>query len=194
MPRHLRRKKCQPHQQYLTDQPVQCTRSCMTRSYGSNDTYHIVFIDLFKYWRYSANTWTADMTPFSFQLKTLRSSRNMRQNVLAAKLGIDAGSLCSLENGRRPPPRSDAFYTKLGAVLNLSDDESKELRNLAELTRKFGSALSGTSPYQLRVALEFSQRLPELRPSELRAIEAILDMGRDKDSVSLALACASDTR
>lgn len=133
------------------------------------------------------------MTPFSFQLKMLRSSRDMRQNALAEKLGIDAGSLCSLENGRRPPPRGVAFYTKLGTVLNLSDDESKELRNLAELTRKFGSALSGTSPYQLKVALEFSQRLPELRPSELRAIEAILEMGRDKDSVSPALACESDT-
>jgi transcriptional regulator with XRE-family HTH domain len=118
----------------------------------------------------------------------------MRQNTLAAKLGIDAGSLCSLENGRRPPPRSNAFYAKLGAVLELTDDESKELRNLAELTRKFGSALSGTSPYQLRVALEFSRRLSGLRPPELRAIQAILEMGEDKNPVSPALTGASDTR
>lgn len=122
------------------------------------------------------------MTPFSMQLQTLRRSRGLRQKVLAAKIGIDPGTLCSFENGRRPPPRSDAFYIKIAGVLELSDDESKELRRIAAATRKLGPAISGTSPYQIKVALEFSQRLPELRPPELRAIEAILAMVKEKNS------------
>jgi len=123
------------------------------------------------------------MTPFSIRMRNLRNSRGEKQKALAAKLGIDPANLCAIENGHRPPPRNADFYEKLRIALDLSGDELQDLLALAEATRKLGSAVSGASPDQIKVALRFSERLPDLRPSELRAIQAILDL-REESSTS----------
>lgn len=123
------------------------------------------------------------MTPFSIKLRHLRVARGQRQKVTAILLGVDPSNFCAIENGHRPPPRNANFFKKLKTALDLSDDELQDLLVLAEATRQLGPAVSGASPDQIKVALRFSERLPDLRPSELRAIQAILDL-REESSTS----------
>lgn len=119
------------------------------------------------------------MSPFSVQLQALRRSRGLRQKALADLLGIDAANLSAIENGHRPPPRKSEFLEKLRVCLELSEEEFTDLKLRAEATQLLGPVVSGASPDQISIALEFLRGLKCLRPPQLRAIRAVLEMHQD---------------
>lgn len=119
------------------------------------------------------------MTPFSVQLQNLRRSRGLRQKTLAGRLGMDQANLSALENAHRPPPRGADFYERLRSALELSDEEYSDLKRRAEATLCLGKVVSGATPTQIRVALQFYRCLQALGPAQLRAIEAILAVRND---------------
>lgn len=116
------------------------------------------------------------MSPFSIQLQNLRRSRGLRQKALADLLCIDPANLCAIENAHRPPPRRGAFLEKLRDCLELSEEEFHDLKARAEVTQLLGPAVSGASPEQIRIALQFYETLTSLHPPQLRAIQAVLEM------------------
>lgn len=119
------------------------------------------------------------MSPFSVQLQHLRRSRGLRQKALADLLGVDAANLSAIENGQRPPPRKNEFLEKVRVCLELSEDEFVDLKLRAEATQLLGPVVSGASPDQIDIALKFLRDLTCLRPPQLRAIGAILEMNQD---------------
>lgn len=119
------------------------------------------------------------MSPFSVQLQHLRRSRGLRQKALADLLGVDAANLSAIENGHRPPPRKSEFLEKVRVCLELSEEEFTDLKLRAEATQLLGPVVSGASPDQIDLALEFLRGLKGLRPPQLRVIRAALDMRDD---------------
>lgn len=119
------------------------------------------------------------MSPFSAQLQYLRRSRGLRQKALADLLSIDAANLSAIEGGHRPPPRDKRFMEKLRVCLELSDDEFADLKLREEATKLLGPLVSGTSPDQMSLALDFLRCLTSLRPPQLRVIKAVLEMNDD---------------
>lgn len=119
------------------------------------------------------------MSPFSVQLQHLRRSRGLRQKTLADLLGVDAANLSAIENGHRPPPRKSEFLEKLRVCLELSEEEFTDLELRAKATQMLGPVVSGASPDQINIALEFLRGLKGLRPPQLRVIRAALEMHDD---------------
>jgi HTH-type transcriptional regulator, competence development regulator len=118
------------------------------------------------------------MTPFSLKLRSLRESRGALQKSLAERLGIGASYLSALEQGRKVPPKNIAFFDRLQKSLDLTDQEIHDLRESASATELLGPFANGASPMQLEMLLNLANRLKQLQPSHVRAINAILDMVR----------------
>lgn len=123
------------------------------------------------------------MSPFSVQLQALRRSRGLRQKTLADLVGIDAANLSAIENGHRPPPRKGEFIQKLRICLELSEEEFTDLKLRAEATQMLGHVVSGATPDQINIALEFLRGLKGLRPPQLRVIRAALEMQDETISI-----------
>jgi hypothetical protein len=98
------------------------------------------------------------------------------QKTLAIELGVSTTYLSALEKARKPPPRNKVFFEKLRIYLDLSEDETKELIQLASATVALGPLAVGASPLQLDLAVNFAERLIWLQPKQIRAIQAILEM------------------
>jgi transcriptional regulator with XRE-family HTH domain len=116
------------------------------------------------------------MNPFSIKLKALRESRRVMQKTLAIELGVASTYLSALEQGKKSPPQNDYFFEKIQIHLDLSSEETEELKRLAIATQALGPLATSASLLQLEVAVSFAQCLVLLQPKQIRAIQAILDM------------------
>lgn len=116
------------------------------------------------------------MNPFSIKLKALRESRRVMQKTLAIELGVGSTYLSALEKGRKSPPQNNSFFEKLQIHLDLSEEETEELKRLAIATEALGPLATSASLLQLEVAVNFAECLVLLQPKQIRAIQAILDM------------------
>ena len=72
---------------------------------------------------------------FHEYLENLRISKELGMRELAHKIGMDVGNYSRLERGITSPPNKDEFYNKVSDNLNLGEDESLKLRELAELSK-----------------------------------------------------------
>lgn len=124
------------------------------------------------------------MNPFSVKLKALRESRGLLQKTFAIELGVSPTYLSALERGRKAPPQNEEFFKKLKNCLGLSDQETSELREVANAIEVLGTLVVGASPFQVAVAVTFASRLISLHPNQLRAIQAILDMTEYRTALS----------
>jgi transcriptional regulator with XRE-family HTH domain len=113
---------------------------------------------------------------FGYTLSSLRHQKGKRQKTLAYGLGMDPSQLSRIENGRKRPPRSDAFVEKLALLLELSDSEKCLLSSCARADRQLGEFAVGASSEQIRLAMLFAGKLKELTPKQITAIGAILDI------------------
>lgn len=111
---------------------------------------------------------------FGHTLSSLRHQKGKRQKALAYGLGVDPSHLSRIENGRKLPPRSDAFLEKLSLLLELSASEKTLLRNCARADRQLGEFAVGASVDQVKLAMLFADNLKNLTPSQVTAISAIL--------------------
>lgn len=119
------------------------------------------------------------MTPFSSDLRHLRTSRGKLLKEVATDVGVHITHLSALETGRRPPPKDPAFYARLCTCLDLSDDEYDLLRERARLTPLFAHLSGNTSQQQAEFISWMIDLTPNLQPWQMRAIKAILDVGRN---------------
>lgn len=118
------------------------------------------------------------MTPFASDLRHLRTSRGKLLKEVASDVGVHITHLSALETGRRPPPKDPAFYTRLRACLDLSDDECDLLEERARLSPLFAHLPGKTSQQQAEFLARMINLAPDLQPWQMRAITAILDVGR----------------
>lgn len=124
------------------------------------------------------------MTPFSVKLRALRESHGLLQKTLAIELGVGTTYLSALEQGRKSPPRNDIFFEKLKNCIDLSDQQVDDLRKLAEATDVLGTLVEGASSFQVEVALNFASQLKSTQPDELRIIQAVLDMSKQRSKLA----------
>ena len=112
---------------------------------------------------------------FGHTLSNLRQMKDKRQKWLAYSLGMDPSQLSSIENGRKPPPRSDSFIEMVCQILDLSNSEKTLLINCAHADRQLGEFTEGATIDQIKLAMLFTNKLKNLTPAQLTAINAILD-------------------
>lgn len=119
------------------------------------------------------------MSPFSEYLRRLRQARQKRLKTLAYELNVTSPYLSGLESGKKLPPRNDEFFLNIKLALGLSQEEISTLRSLAIASAKLGPLVQGASSLQAALAMHFADHLVNLRPSQIRAIEAILEMTKE---------------
>ena len=77
-----------------------------------------------------------DVKLFGAFIKKRRINSKIRIVDMADELGISLSYYSDIENGRRLPPNNPdtqkTFFSKLIAVLNLSDDEVEEMYNAVD--------------------------------------------------------------
>ena len=76
-----------------------------------------------------------DRQAFGAFLKSKRNERVITLRVMAEKIGIGYGYYSDLESGRRTP-KDLAFLEKIVTALNLSDEDSRMLYDLAGKARE----------------------------------------------------------
>lgn len=110
-------------------------------------------------------------------LRRQRQSRGILLKTLAHELGVDQSYLSAVERGRKGPPASPAFLESIRRLLDLSAEEYGELSAAAETTRRLGKfGRMARAPLTAELAVDFARRMNSLRPAQLRAIRAILEM------------------
>jgi transcriptional regulator with XRE-family HTH domain len=113
---------------------------------------------------------------FGNQLKQLRESRGLYQKTAASWVSVDPSYWSMLERGRRPPPNNEEFYQKVRIAMDLSDTELSLLTRAGQQVRALGKGASAPSPLAAEICTELHQRIKSLKPSQLRAIRAILQL------------------
>lgn len=116
------------------------------------------------------------MNIFGYQLKQLRESRGLYQKAAAARVSVDPSYWSAIERGRRPPPNSEEFYQKVRIAMDLSDTELSQLTHAGQQVRALGKGASAPSLLAAEICTELHQRIQSLKPSQLRAIRAILQL------------------
>ena len=117
------------------------------------------------------------MTLFGPILRQQRQSRGMLLKTLALELGMDPSYLSSIESGRKGPSPRPRFLETVREVLDLSDKEYSELSSAANASLRLGKfGKMARTPLTAEVAVTFAQRMNTLRPAQLRAIQAILEI------------------
>ena len=115
-----------------------------------------------------------DRQAFGAYLKEKRNQRTITLRAMAEMIGIGYGYYSDLESGRRTPVDLE-FLDKIIAALNLSDEDSKKLYDLAGKARQapppdLTDYLNNTEKARiaLRVANETRKRRLYRRISRLR--------------------------
>lgn len=73
------------------------------------------------------------MTPFGARVRAMRAARKVTQSDMADALGVSAGYLSALENGKRGRPNY-AFVQRVAHYFNVIWDEADELARLAAMS------------------------------------------------------------
>ena len=114
------------------------------------------------------------MTPFGRRLRELRAERGVTQAQMAAALGVTAGYLSALENGKRGRA-SFAFVQAVAQYLNVIWDEADELSRLAALSDpRVTVDTAGMVPEATELANLLAAHVHRLQASELDELLKVL--------------------
>ena len=114
------------------------------------------------------------MTPFGIELRRLREERGINQKGLARLLGVPERLLSEVETGRRRP---DALGDLGGVVeiLDLSEFESRQLRESARLSSFSLTISREASPREIRAMNRLNLLLGRLTPKEISKLDQVID-------------------
>lgn len=115
------------------------------------------------------------MTPFSDYLFQLRRLRGLRQNELAAALGLGSSYISALESCRKDPPTPHQLQ-RLSQALSLSHMEAEELGRLAALSRRRLEIPPEASKEEYLFAHEVVAQLGRLTPEQVTALRTVLSL------------------
>jgi transcriptional regulator with XRE-family HTH domain len=115
------------------------------------------------------------VTPFSSLLNSIRIRHGIRQFELADLMGYEQTYISALEVGKKGPPTPE-FIDKLIAALNLSSEESEQLRDAADASqRKF--VFDANVPLDVYWLMrDLRKCLPELNSAQIDLIRLALDL------------------
>ena len=115
------------------------------------------------------------MSPFAFCFHRLRISRGIRQKDLSEKIGYEQSYVSAIERGTKGPP-AEIFVRKVVSALELSEEETRELMESAELSqRKFVLPETASIDAYL-LAHRFWERIETMHPKLMGAMIALLEM------------------
>ncbi len=109
------------------------------------------------------------MSPFAFQLKKIRTEKQLQQKVMAEIIGCEPSYLSALETDAKVPPQREKLIQFI-KKLKLSSEEELELLSAADKSRRsIRLPLKAQSlVFELCHALE--DQLPNLSPIQLELI------------------------
>ena len=108
------------------------------------------------------------MTPFGARIRTMRAAKGVTQSEMAQDLGVSAGYLSALENGKRGRPNY-AFVQRVAHYFNVIWDEADELARLAALSDpRVTVDTAGLVPEATELANLLAGHVHRLRPEEIK--------------------------
>lgn len=115
------------------------------------------------------------MTPFSEQIKRLRTERGYQQTEFALSVGISPCYYSAIENGKKGPP-SKAVFARFIQELELNDTEICLLTEMAEALKRTYVMPSNLAVYEQLLASSLWKRLGSITPEQAQCIEMILKL------------------
>lgn len=117
------------------------------------------------------------MTPLGKCLRSIREARHLKQQQLAALLGVDQSYVSVLENGGKSSI-SDELLGRIRANLNLSADEVGQLNEAVRLIRHKPTPPRKASPAEFEIYDLLVKEAGNLNIHQIQAIKAILCLTR----------------
>lgn len=115
------------------------------------------------------------MSPFSHYLHDLRMRHEIRQSELAELLGYEQSYISALEIGAKGPPTPE-FLEKLILVLDMSEGEQEELRQIAEASQRKLALNSDCPPDVFWMLKELREQVNRLHPVQVKMIRDALEL------------------
>lgn len=117
------------------------------------------------------------MTPLGKCLRSIREARHLRQQQVAALLGVDQSYVSVLENGGKASI-SDELLGRIRANLQLSTDEARRLDEAVRLSRRKFILPSNASPAEFEIYDLLMKEAGNLNIHQIQAIKSILRLTR----------------
>ena len=113
------------------------------------------------------------MSPFAFQLKKIRTDRQLQQKVMAEIIGCEPSYLSALETDSKVPPQKEklAYFFK---KLDLSPNEEVDLLSAAEKSRRTIRLPLKARSQLFEVFHALEDQLPYLSDTQLELIALAL--------------------
>ena len=112
-------------------------------------------------------------------LRILRMERGELLKDMADKLTMAPSYLSSIENGKRTPARD--FIQKFETQYSLTESEKEELQSAFEQTlQEVTINLQNLKNEYVDLSIVFARKLDELSDEQVKAINKILGIGREK--------------
>lgn len=114
------------------------------------------------------------MIDFGLYLRQLRKEKKESLQTLSEKIGVGVSFLSALENGKKTIPVE--YGDKLTKVLNLTNEQSMELKNAIDYTnRKISIDLDNLNLEQQEVSLAFARTINQATSKKLEELRKLLD-------------------
>lgn len=113
------------------------------------------------------------MSPFAYQLRKIRSERNLQQKVMAKIIGCEPSYLSALETDSKVPPQKEKliqFFKKL----ELSAEEELELLFAADKSRRSIRLPLKAQSQVFEICHALEDKLPNLSQIQLDLIGLVL--------------------
>lgn len=118
-------------------------------------------------------------TTFGKILKKIRIDRDEVLVDMAAKLGIHASTLSTIENGKRSVP--DDLIQKICRIYHLNKQESQELSTAAlELSKAILINMEDRTPEEKELIINFSRKIDDLGDETRTSLGELLKPKSDK--------------
>ena len=114
------------------------------------------------------------ITDFGKKMRVIRINCGEVMYDMAQKLGVTSSYLSAVENGKRKIPHD--WVEKIGVLYNLSDEQKKELKEIAELSADSVKLnLEDISAEQRAVAMSFARKFDSLDLDTIKKLQKTLN-------------------
>jgi len=122
------------------------------------------------------------MSPFAYQLKKIRTERQLQQKTMAEILGVEQSYLSSLETDSKVPPQNEKLLQLL-KKLNLNSEEEAVLIIAAEKSKRSIRLPLKAQSRLFEVCHQLEDQLPSISDLQLELIGLALRINTNESEV-----------
>lgn len=122
------------------------------------------------------------ITDFGKKMRVIRINCGEVMYDMAQKLGVTSSYLSAVEHGKRKIPHD--WVEKIGVLYNLSDEQKKELKEIAELSADSVKLnLEDISAEQRAVAMSFARKFDSLDLDTIKKLQKTLNDCKSREVI-----------